>query len=358
MESWQPLNVEVDNSHNLLASVARLNMRREESDLSEFPSMEEGMLTVSEEDSKEQTGGASCSPLLAIEDTSGSPCVPLLASSPTHKVWNETLFEQSELEFMPLRGIPDLSEVSELHSRRSQVSEALFPSSSSEGPSDFCNSYSGAYPCKAVGISTVASYDTSGMCLRYPRQQVCIDVNEKSASSPDACDEFSRSRGADSVETLASHVSLRRRETSQKPETFPATLGQSMLEGDGPSPLDCRLSNSSLLPCLEKNRLGVSSFSDRSFCESFNYKNLEEYKLSPKLDCLKSDEGKVKRLEDVCCPPFKGELSSKFMSHSLFPVSSQGQPVQNSLASDVNTAELSAHGDCTRTGFSGVVSFC
>ncbi|XP_072485264.1 centrosome-associated protein ALMS1 isoform X3 [Notamacropus eugenii] len=347
MESWQSLNVEVDDSHSLLASAAGLNTRREESDLSEFPSVEEGILTVSEEDGQDRAGEASCSPLLAIEDTSDSPCIPLLASSPTHKVWNETLFQQSELEFVPLRGIPDLSEISESHSRQSQINEALFPSSS-EVPSDFCDSHPSSHPRKTVEISTIPSYDTSGVYSSFPLQQECIYTNKKSASSLDTCDELSRSHGTDSVETLASHLSLRTWGTSQKLETFPTRQDQSMLEDDR------RLSHSCLLPCSEKKRLGFSSSADCSFCESFNYKNLEEYKGSPKLDCLKSDESKVERLGDMCSPLFKGALSSAFMSHSLFPMSSQGQSMQNSLGPDVNSVRFPVHSDSTRTGSSGV----
>ncbi|XP_036606036.1 Alstrom syndrome protein 1 [Trichosurus vulpecula] len=341
MESWQSLDVEVDSSHSLLASVARLNTRREESDLSEFPSVEEGVLTVSEEDGKDRAGEASCSPLLAIEDTSGSPCIPLLASSPTHKVWDETLFQQSELEFVPLRGIPDLSEVSESRSRHSQVNEALFPSSS-EGPSDFCDNHPSLSTHKTVEISTIASYETGVACPRFPRQQAYIYTNKKSTSSPDTGDELSRSYGKDGVETLDSHMSLRTWETTQKLETFPSRQDQSVLKDDGVSPLDCRLSHSSLLPCLEKNRLGFSSPSDRSICESF------------KLDFLKSDESKVARLGDICSLHFKGEISSKFMSHSLFPTSSQCQSVQNSVGPNANSVKLSVHSDSTRAGSSGI----
>ncbi|XP_068923454.1 centrosome-associated protein ALMS1 [Petaurus breviceps papuanus] len=353
MESWQSFNVEVDNSHSVLASATRLNTRREESDLSEFPSVEEGLLTTLEEDGKDHTGEPACSPLLAIEDTSGSPCIPLLASSPAHEVWNETLFQQSELEFVPLRGIPDLSEVSESHSRRSPVNETLFPSSS-EGPSDFCDSHPRAHPRKKVGISTITSYDTSGMCPRFPRPRVCIYTNKKSTSSPDTGDELSRSYGTESIETHASHMSLRTWETSQKPETFPARQGQSMLEDDGVSALDCRLSHSSLFPCLEKNK---SSSSDRSFCESFNYKNLEECKMSPKLDCLKSDESEVKRLGAICSPLFKGELSSEFLSPSSFPVSSRDQSVQDSPGPGVNSVTFSVRDGSAGTASSGIAFY-
>ncbi|XP_043837225.1 Alstrom syndrome protein 1 [Dromiciops gliroides] len=352
MESWHPLNVEMDNCHSLLASSARLNTRREESDLSEFPSVEEGMLTISEEDGRDHPGEASCSPLLAIQDRSGSPHIPLLASSPTQKVWNESLFQQSELEFAPLRGIPDLSEVSESHSRQSQGNEALFPSSS-EGPFDFFDRSLSLCPSKTGGISTSTSYNASGMCPRIPRQQMHVYTDKKATSSPDTCDELSRSYGTDSVETLASAVSLRRWETSQKPGTFPARQGQSVLADDGVSPSDCKFSHSVLLPCLDKNRPGFSSSTDSSFCENFNYKNPGEYKMNPKLECLKSDDSRVKRLGDVCSP-FKGELSPKFTSHSLLPVSSQGQSMQNPLGPDVKSVKLSVHNDSTRTGPCGV----
>ncbi|XP_074051676.1 centrosome-associated protein ALMS1 [Macrotis lagotis] len=314
MESWQSLNVEVDNSQSLLA--ARLNVIREEGDLSEFPSVEEGLLTILEEDGRERTGEASCSPLLATEEPNSTPHFPLLASSLTHRVWNETLLQQSELEFTPLSSLS-------------------------------------TDPQNTFGIGTTISYDTSSSCPYLPHQQAFIDLNKKSASSHDTCHELSRSYRADSVDSLAP-VSQRRWETSRKPETFPVRQGQSTLADDSISPLDCKFSHSSLLPCLEKNRLGFSSSLDSSFCESLKYKNLEEYKMSPKLESLKSDESKAKRLGDLHSPLFKGELSSKFMFHSLFPMSSQDQPIQNPLGLDVDSVKLSVHNGSTRKESSDV----
>ncbi|KAM9070901.1 centrosome-associated protein ALMS1-like isoform 3-T3 [Sarcophilus harrisii] len=329
MESWQPLKEEVESTHSLLTPATRLSMRREDSDLSEFPSVEEGVLIIPEEDGKEWAGEASCIPFLATEDRITSSRIPLLESSLTPRVWNETLFQQSELEFIPLRGIPDLSEVSEPDSRQAQVMEALCPPS--ERSSD-------------VGPRRVSPQEMAGIVARsrgvhFPQQQ----GKSQSAASPETGSKLLTSYGSDSVQTLASPVSLRRWPTS-----LPTGQNPSGPTEDGAS-LDHRISHAFLSPCLEKNGLDFSLSSASSLCE--RYKNLEEYKMKSKLDCLQSNESQVKRSGQADSLLSKGELSSKFTSHSLCPGASQGQSVQNPPGPHV---KFSGHDDNPRAGSSGV----
>ncbi|XP_051830221.1 centrosome-associated protein ALMS1 isoform X5 [Antechinus flavipes] len=333
MESWQPLKVEVESTHNLLTSATRLSMRREDSDLSELPSVEEGMLIISEEDGKEWAGEASCTPFLATEDRSTSSRIPLLESSLTPRVWNETLFQQNESEFTPLRGIPDLAEVLEPDCRQAQVMEALCPPS--ERPSD-------------VGPRRVSPQEMAGIVARsrgvhFPQQQ----GKSQAAASPETGSKLLTSYGSDSVQTLPSPVSLRRWPTSLPTEQAPSGPTE-----DGASSLDHRISHAFLPPFLEKNGLDFSLSSASSLCE--RYKNLEEYKMKSKLDCLQSDESQVKRLGQADSLLSKGELSSKFPSHSLCPGASQGQSVQNPPGPHVSSVKFSGHDDNPRAGSSGV----
>ncbi|XP_074141665.1 centrosome-associated protein ALMS1 isoform X9 [Sminthopsis crassicaudata] len=329
MESWQPLKEEVDSTHSLHSSATRLSMRREDSDLSEFPSVEEGMLIICEDDGKEWAEEASCTPFLATEDRSTSFCIPLLESSLTPRVWNETLLQESELEFTPLRGIPDLSEVSEPDSRQPQVMEALCQSS--ERLSDMG-------PRRASPQETTRSRN-----VHFLQQQ----GKSQSAASPETGGKLLTSYGSDSVQTQASPKSLRRWPTS-----LPTGQGPSGPTEDGAASLDHRISHAFISPCLETNGLGFSSSLASSLCE--RYKNLEEYKMKSKLDCLQSDESQVKRLGEVDSPLPKGELSSKFTSHSLCPGASQGQSVQNPPGPHVSSVKFPGHSDSPRTGSSGV----
>uniref|UniRef100_A0A5F8GCI4 ALMS motif domain-containing protein n=1 Tax=Monodelphis domestica TaxID=13616 RepID=A0A5F8GCI4_MONDO len=326
MESWQSPNREEHSSCFQLTPSTRLNTRRDESDFSELPSVEEGLLTILEEDEKDETGEISCSQLLVNEDTNNSSCNPLLASSTTQEVWNETLFQQNELEFVPLRGIPDLCEVRETQSRQSQLCL-----SSSEGPSDFCDSTVSGYPRPMPRVCPPTPCDP---CC-YLSNPVSSYSEHKPLCAPDPCDEFSTSYTADSDECLSSPLSPRRWGAPLKPEMFLSRTCQSTLADDVAS---IKLSPAFLLSCLEKVRQGISSSSDSSVGGvSFSYKNPEEHETKPKPEGLKSPETKQKKLVDA--PP---PLSSRF-------VSSHGQSGQSSLYPGVRPAQLPAGSDGTAT---------
>ncbi|XP_072353871.1 uncharacterized protein [Scyliorhinus torazame] len=87
--------------------------------LEEFPTMEEGVITVTEESLSTQGYGGAYRPrqVFAELQASGlSPALPLLASYSTQNQEEESLsniiFHRSPVEFAPLRGTPDLSGIS------------------------------------------------------------------------------------------------------------------------------------------------------------------------------------------------------------------------------------------------------
>uniref|UniRef100_A0A8D2DNY9 ALMS1 centrosome and basal body associated protein n=1 Tax=Sciurus vulgaris TaxID=55149 RepID=A0A8D2DNY9_SCIVU len=139
-ESWHCFPQEMDFPQTLDISQTRINVGAEGSEVIEFPSLEEAVLTQSEDQVKERNRNLLCSPLLVIQDNFASPDLPLLTClTQDQELGSDSLFHQSELDFAPLRGIPDKSDDIEWFSRPSEVSEALFQATS-EVSSDLVNS--------------------------------------------------------------------------------------------------------------------------------------------------------------------------------------------------------------------------
>nr|XP_033809700.1 Alstrom syndrome protein 1 isoform X2 [Geotrypetes seraphini] len=113
MESWYQLPIEEDASCFVLGA-----------DQTELPTVEEGMLTLAAESGQGPAEDLAHSPYLEIQDSGLSPCLPLPISNITQgkRLFEETLFQQSELDFAPLRGSPD---VSEQHTRPLHISDAV-----------------------------------------------------------------------------------------------------------------------------------------------------------------------------------------------------------------------------------------
>ncbi|NXA31286.1 ALMS1 protein, partial [Eudromia elegans] len=128
MEPWYHLPAEVDFSRLTAASESKLGLTWDRNDLTEFPTMEEGVLPSAEASTKQYPRDAAHGLLLDIQDSRFSPCLPLLMTYSTQgqKILGDTLFQQSEGDFIPLRGIPDVSSASEVHSKPLQTHEALW----------------------------------------------------------------------------------------------------------------------------------------------------------------------------------------------------------------------------------------
>ncbi|XP_043459630.1 Alstrom syndrome protein 1 isoform X3 [Prionailurus bengalensis] len=107
-ESWHCLPQEMDSSHTLDTTHTSFNMREERTKVTGFPSLEEGILTQPENQVKEPKRDLLCSPLLVIQDNFASPDLPLLTClTQDQELGSDSLFQQSELDFAPLRGIPE-----------------------------------------------------------------------------------------------------------------------------------------------------------------------------------------------------------------------------------------------------------
>nr|XP_030733445.1 Alstrom syndrome protein 1 isoform X9 [Globicephala melas] len=107
-ESWHYLPQEMDSSHTLDTTQTRFNVREKGTEVTDFPSLEEGILTQSENQVKESNRDLLCSPLLVIQDNFASPDLPLLTCLTKDQEFGpDSLFHQSELDFAPLRGIPE-----------------------------------------------------------------------------------------------------------------------------------------------------------------------------------------------------------------------------------------------------------
>ncbi|XP_040079778.1 Alstrom syndrome protein 1 isoform X4 [Oryx dammah] len=139
-ESWHCLPQEMDSSCTLDTAQTGFNMREKGTEVTDFTSLEEGILTQSENQGKDPNRDLLCSPLLVLQDNFASADLPLLTCLTERQEFGpDSLFHQSELDFAPLRGIPGKSEDTEWFSRPSEVSEALFQAASGVA-SDLINS--------------------------------------------------------------------------------------------------------------------------------------------------------------------------------------------------------------------------
>ncbi|NXI69713.1 ALMS1 protein, partial [Anseranas semipalmata] len=140
IESWYQLPAEVDASRLTAASETRLGLTCDRNDLTEFPTLEEGVLSSAEPSRRRHPGDTAHGLLLDIQDSQFSPCLPLLMhSTQDQRFSDETLFQQSELDFIPLRGVPDASGASEEHSKPLHIQEAVWLTDAgtpSDAPSD------------------------------------------------------------------------------------------------------------------------------------------------------------------------------------------------------------------------------
>ncbi|XP_037992122.1 Alstrom syndrome protein 1 isoform X2 [Motacilla alba alba] len=91
---------------------SKLGLSRAGRELSELPTLEEGLLP-----SAEASGAAAPASPLDVQESRFSPCLPLLLSP----ALAETFLQGSQMDFLPLRGIPDVSGASLERSEPPQV---------------------------------------------------------------------------------------------------------------------------------------------------------------------------------------------------------------------------------------------
>ncbi|KAI4587086.1 hypothetical protein MJG53_004873 [Ovis ammon polii x Ovis aries] len=156
-ESWHCLPQEMDSSCTLDTAQTGFNMIEKGTEVTDFTSLEEGILTQSENQGKDPNRDLLCSPLLVLQDNFASPDLPLLTCLTERQEFGpDSLFHQSELDFAPLRGIPGKSEDTEWFSRPSEVSEALFQAASGVA-SDLVNSCFSISQHPLIGSTAVKS---------------------------------------------------------------------------------------------------------------------------------------------------------------------------------------------------------
>ncbi|KAJ8281092.1 hypothetical protein GJAV_G00063410 [Gymnothorax javanicus] len=126
VDSWGKLPKEEDLSPLTEASVSRLG---ETSSwpvevFSEHDPIQESAVTVAEEPAVPHHEGRPCSFQLEFQDSHLSPALPLLPdkSGKLHSLTEDTLFHQTDLEFVTLRGSPDISAATERFPVAHQIS--------------------------------------------------------------------------------------------------------------------------------------------------------------------------------------------------------------------------------------------
>ncbi|KAM6440236.1 centrosome-associated protein ALMS1 [Liasis olivaceus] len=137
METWYLPRAETDNS-NLIVTVGwGVGQTQGDCNVTEFPTMEEGLVTPTVNSRRHQASEMTHSPLLEIQDSQLSPNLPLLTTHATQgqTFFSETLFQQTGLDFAPLRATPDFSvTASEKPSTHLQISEAVQLAAREIGP--------------------------------------------------------------------------------------------------------------------------------------------------------------------------------------------------------------------------------
>ncbi|NXW06400.1 ALMS1 protein, partial [Fregetta grallaria] len=192
IEPWYQLPPEVDASHLTAASETKLGLTCDRNDLTEFPTLEEGVLPSAEASRRQSPGDTVHGLLLDIQDSQFSPCLPLLIySTQGQRFSDETLLQQSEMDFIPLRGVPDVSGASQEHSKPSHTHKAVSLTDAeypSDAPSDcFTLSqhplpFSRVEPCDASCsgcLSEQTSFSGQLVVNKEANEDCRNDTNEK-----------------------------------------------------------------------------------------------------------------------------------------------------------------------------------
>ncbi|XP_074443291.1 centrosome-associated protein ALMS1 isoform X4 [Larus michahellis] len=257
IESWYQLPAEVDASHLTAASETKLGLTCGRNDLTEFPTLEEGVLPSAEASRKQSPGDTAHGLLLDIQDTQFSPCLPLLMySTQGQRFSDETLLQQSEMDFIPLRGVPDVSGASEEHTKPLHIREAMSltdAESPSNAPGDCLTlsqhplSFRHVEPCDA-GCSGWLSQQTSfsgQLLVNKGANEDCKNYTNEKAFIPQTSDDLANSASkvmltkADRLNQMETSLAKQTCSTSIKDERFsrngdiPATVFELSEEDKG-----------------------------------------------------------------------------------------------------------------------------
>ncbi|XP_068005529.1 centrosome-associated protein ALMS1 isoform X3 [Melanerpes formicivorus] len=233
MESWYQLAPEVDGSNLTAASGTKLGLTCDKSDLTEFPTLEEGVLPSAETSRRQYPGDIAHRLLLGVQDTQSSLRRPLLRYLQGQRFSDETSLQQSEMSFRPLRGVPDVSGVSEQHSKPSCIPEAVsltdaeFPSGSfplSQHPLSFralepCDASSSGCLSQQTSLSgqLLVSKEGNGGCRNRANEEASILQTRDSLANSTSEVMLSQANGLSQVEAPLAKQSC---STSVKGEHF------------------------------------------------------------------------------------------------------------------------------------------
>ncbi|NWY54384.1 ALMS1 protein, partial [Chionis minor] len=238
VESWYQLPAEVDASRLTAASETKLGLTCDRNDLTEFPTLEEGVLPSAEASRRQSPGDTAHGLLLDTPDGQCSPCLPLLMySTQGPRFSDETLLQQSEMDFIPLRGVPDVSGASEEHAKPSPIHEAVSLTgvgSPSDAPSDCFTlsqhplSFRHVEPCDGScsgWLSPQTSFSGQQLVNKEANEDCENDTNEK-ASIPQTSDNLANSTSkvmltkADRLNQMEASLAKQTCRTSVKDEYF------------------------------------------------------------------------------------------------------------------------------------------
>ncbi|XP_023371049.1 Alstrom syndrome protein 1 [Otolemur garnettii] len=286
-DPWHFLPQEMDSSQTLATSQTKFSLTTEGADVTDFPSVEEGLLTQSDNQVRDPNRDLLCSPLLVIQDSFATPDLPLLTCSTQDQDFGpDSLFHQSELGFAPLRGIPDRSEDTEWLSRPSEVSEALFQATS-DVASDLSNS------CFSVSQHTLIGSTATGSQRSFMPPEQGDDEEVVSSCS---AEELKTPKDSDSYCAPYSCMSWKTRKDTQQPEI-------NLSEKD-----DVSVSISSDIPDANIDSKRSDDFDASCSYAQYWKQEAETYLASKEHDsfldlCDTSDKNKIpKESNDFCVP--------------------------------------------------------
>ncbi|XP_074848316.1 centrosome-associated protein ALMS1 [Carettochelys insculpta] len=347
LESWCQLPAQMDVSHLAETSRMRLGLTGAGNDLTELPTLEEGSLTLSEELGRRYTGDMAQTPQLEIQDSHVSPRLPLLItySAEGQKCLDDTLFQQTALDFAPLRATPDVSDASEQHTKPLQIGEAV-QSATTEVPSDLVSSCF-TLSQHPLAVSTVEPCDVS--CTSYLTQHPISLTGQISVERQEKAEDQNYKLDINSVSLIPNedkHVSdpnrkilLNKPEILQHPEVSAAKEAPSSFVNNDPFFLDSNVPAPLLLELLEKE-VGLSSHGGLSSSASSSCKSVSP-KGSGKNETMQEirDVELSDRESEVFIRKSRKKLEENYVpepgSSKMFSDLSKIELLKNSSASDV-----------------------
>ncbi|XP_069845080.1 centrosome-associated protein ALMS1 isoform X1 [Dipodomys merriami] len=376
MESWHGLLQEKKSSpQSLDTSQTRINLKAERSKVTESSFLEEGVLTQSEGQVKKLS-----SPLLVIQDDFATPDLPLLTCLTQDQEFGpDSLFHQSELDFAPLRGIPDKSEDIEWFSRPSEVSEALLQATS-EASSDLVNSCFSVSQYPLISSTNIGSqhsclspeqkseeyvvndqktpkdFDSYDVLCSYmswkpgkdtkQSENNLADKDQVSVSTLSAIsDDNIATKSNDSFDASSEHVQCWKEEALQQAETCLNSTDNICFPQEVATPPHNKRSYSFLRCLLERRgKKGAPLDPENHYFENVDLRVPAENEVKQKVDFLEGYEGNEEDLQKELSRYFEqNESRSNLVSSEVHPTSPEMNYAENVVVVDNSVRVSEAH---------------